>query len=127
MAMWKNQGPRKLTTFSEIPGSQFSIDYLNLLILSLIQKTLFTNLSFIISKVNFSLVLFHFCPLVTAYTTFSLLWEAPKTFYIFKHGHVIMAIIYETNNFILESHERLEIDRLEGGHMKISPKVDIED
>ena len=38
-----------------------------------------------------------------------------------------MAIIYETNNFILESHERPEIDRLEGGHVKISPKVKVED
>jgi diadenosine tetraphosphate (Ap4A) HIT family hydrolase len=38
-----------------------------------------------------------------------------------------MAIIYETENFILESHERPEIDRLEGGHLKISPKVNIED
>lgn len=38
-----------------------------------------------------------------------------------------MAIIYETDNFILESHEKPEIDRLEGGHVKISPKVDVED
>ena len=38
-----------------------------------------------------------------------------------------MAIIYETANFILESHERPEIDRLEGGHVKISPKVKVED
>ena len=38
-----------------------------------------------------------------------------------------MTIIYETENFILESHEKPEIDRLEGGHAKISPKVDIED
>jgi diadenosine tetraphosphate (Ap4A) HIT family hydrolase len=38
-----------------------------------------------------------------------------------------MAIIYETKNFILESHERPEIDRLEGGHVKISPKIDVED
>lgn len=38
-----------------------------------------------------------------------------------------MALIYETPNFILESHEKPEIDRLEGGHIKISPKVDIED
>jgi diadenosine tetraphosphate (Ap4A) HIT family hydrolase len=39
----------------------------------------------------------------------------------------IMAIIYETENFLLESHETPEIDRLEGGHMKISPKVPVED
>ena len=38
-----------------------------------------------------------------------------------------MATIYETKNFILESHERPEIDRLEGGHMKISAKKDITD
>jgi diadenosine tetraphosphate (Ap4A) HIT family hydrolase len=38
-----------------------------------------------------------------------------------------MAIIYETKNFILESHERPEVDRLEGGHVKISPKVSVED
>jgi diadenosine tetraphosphate (Ap4A) HIT family hydrolase len=38
-----------------------------------------------------------------------------------------MAIIYETNNFILESHEKPEIDRLDGGHIKISPKVTMAD
>ncbi|HWQ59950.1 MAG TPA: hypothetical protein VN420_02275 [Candidatus Fimivivens sp.] len=38
-----------------------------------------------------------------------------------------MAIIYETGDFVLESHETPEIDRLEGGHMKISPKVPVED
>lgn len=38
-----------------------------------------------------------------------------------------MAIIYETENFILESHEKPEIDRLEGGHVKISPKISVED
>ncbi len=38
-----------------------------------------------------------------------------------------MAIIYETENFIVESHEKPEIDRLEGGHIKISPKIEIED
>ncbi|OGM92751.1 hypothetical protein A2333_02390 [Candidatus Wolfebacteria bacterium RIFOXYB2_FULL_49_7] len=38
-----------------------------------------------------------------------------------------MAHIYETENFILESHEQPEIDRLEGGHVKISPKVAVED
>jgi len=36
-------------------------------------------------------------------------------------------IIYETENFIVESHEEPEIDRLEGGHVKISPKISIED
>ncbi|MDR0462820.1 MAG: hypothetical protein LBG64_01195, partial [Pseudomonadales bacterium] len=29
--------------------------------------------------------------------------------------------------FILETHERPKIDRLEGGHIKISPKVEVED
>jgi diadenosine tetraphosphate (Ap4A) HIT family hydrolase len=38
-----------------------------------------------------------------------------------------MAIIYESPNFILESHETPEIDRMEGGHMKISPKTPVED
>lgn len=35
--------------------------------------------------------------------------------------------IYETEHFILEAHSRPEIDRLEGGHMKISPKQVLED
>lgn len=38
-----------------------------------------------------------------------------------------MAIIYESENFILESHKTPEIDRMEGGHMKISPKTPLED
>jgi len=38
-----------------------------------------------------------------------------------------MTFIYETPNFILESHEKPEVDRLEGGHCKISPKVPVED
>lgn len=38
-----------------------------------------------------------------------------------------MAIIYETENFIIESHKKPEVDRLEGGHIKISPKIDVED
>ncbi|MFZ2188579.1 MAG: HIT domain-containing protein [Candidatus Moraniibacteriota bacterium] len=38
-----------------------------------------------------------------------------------------MATIYETKNFTLESHERPEVDRLEGGHIKISAKRDIVD
>jgi len=36
-------------------------------------------------------------------------------------------IIFETENFILESHENPEVDRLEGGHVKISPKISVED
>lgn len=38
-----------------------------------------------------------------------------------------MTLIYETENFTLESHENPEIDRLEGGHMKINPKVTVID
>jgi diadenosine tetraphosphate (Ap4A) HIT family hydrolase len=38
-----------------------------------------------------------------------------------------MTIIYETKNFIIESHEKPEVDRLEGGHIKISPKTEVED
>lgn len=38
-----------------------------------------------------------------------------------------MAFIYETDNFILESHEKPEISREEWWHMKISPKRDIVD
>ena len=38
-----------------------------------------------------------------------------------------MTLIYETENFTLESHEKPEIDRLEGGHIKINPKVSVID
>lgn len=38
-----------------------------------------------------------------------------------------MAIIHETKHFVLESHEMPEIDRMEGGHIKISPKTPVED
>ena len=38
-----------------------------------------------------------------------------------------MTFIYETPNFLLETHDQPEIDRLEGGHCKISPKVPVED
>ncbi|MFH0952143.1 MAG: HIT domain-containing protein [Patescibacteria group bacterium] len=38
-----------------------------------------------------------------------------------------MALIYESENFILESHEKPEIDRLEGGHIKIIPKNEVND
>ena len=38
-----------------------------------------------------------------------------------------MAKIYETENFILESHEKPEISREEWWHIKISPKVDVSD
>ena len=38
-----------------------------------------------------------------------------------------MVQIYESKNFIIESHERPEIDRLEGGHIKISPKKNYSD
>lgn len=39
----------------------------------------------------------------------------------------ISMLIYETQNFILESHDTPEVDRLEGGHIKISPKRVVED
>jgi diadenosine tetraphosphate (Ap4A) HIT family hydrolase len=38
-----------------------------------------------------------------------------------------MTIVYETHNFVVESHEKPEVDRLEGGHIKISPKIEVED
>jgi len=38
-----------------------------------------------------------------------------------------MTLIYESKNFTLESHENPEIDRLEGGHIKINPKVRVRD
>ncbi len=38
-----------------------------------------------------------------------------------------MAIIFESKNFIVESHDKPEVDRLEGGHIRISPKVEVED
>ena len=38
-----------------------------------------------------------------------------------------MAIIYETANFTLETHEKPEVDRLDGGHLKINPKVKVRD
>ena len=38
-----------------------------------------------------------------------------------------MSLIYETENFILESHEKPEISREEWWHIKISPKKDFSD
>lgn len=38
-----------------------------------------------------------------------------------------MTLIYETENFILESYDKPEIDRLDGGHVKITPKIKVED
>lgn len=38
-----------------------------------------------------------------------------------------MAKIFETENFIVESHERPHIDRNDGGHIKIYPKIRILD
>ena len=38
-----------------------------------------------------------------------------------------MAHIYDTDHFILESHEKPEVDRLEWGHIKITPKEVVED
>jgi len=38
-----------------------------------------------------------------------------------------MVTIFETKNFIIESHEKPEVSREEGGHIKISPKIDYKD
>lgn len=38
-----------------------------------------------------------------------------------------MAEIYRTTNFFLGSHERPEVDRNDGGHIKISPIIDVSD
>jgi diadenosine tetraphosphate (Ap4A) HIT family hydrolase len=35
--------------------------------------------------------------------------------------------IFETESFVLESHDKPEVDRQDGGHIKISPKVPVED
>ena len=38
-----------------------------------------------------------------------------------------MAFIYETENFVLETQDKPFVDRAEGGHVKILPKVKVED
>ncbi len=38
-----------------------------------------------------------------------------------------MTTIFESTNFIVEPHPRPEVDRLDGGHIVINPKVKIED
>lgn len=38
-----------------------------------------------------------------------------------------MTIIFESTNFIVESHPRPEVDRLDGGHIRINPKITILD
>lgn len=38
-----------------------------------------------------------------------------------------MALIYETSNFIVESHEKPEVSREEWWHIKVSPKIDVSD
>lgn len=38
-----------------------------------------------------------------------------------------MALIYETNNFIVESRDQPFVDRSDGGHIRILPKVPVED
>lgn len=40
---------------------------------------------------------------------------------------VFMALIYETNNFIVESFEKPHVDRDDGGHIRIMPKVRVLD
>ena len=39
----------------------------------------------------------------------------------------IKNIIYETDNFIIDAPERPFVDRMEGGHVRISPKVKVSD
>jgi len=36
-------------------------------------------------------------------------------------------LIFQSKNFIVESHNSPEIGRLEGGHIKISPIISVED
>jgi diadenosine tetraphosphate (Ap4A) HIT family hydrolase len=38
-----------------------------------------------------------------------------------------MDSIYDTENFVLVAHPRPEVDRMDGGHMKINPKIEVED
>lgn len=38
-----------------------------------------------------------------------------------------MALIYESSNFTIESHDQPFVDRLEGGHIRIMPKIKVED
>ncbi|MFZ5376895.1 MAG: HIT domain-containing protein [Patescibacteria group bacterium] len=38
-----------------------------------------------------------------------------------------MALIFESKNFTIESHEKPELDRLDGGHIKINPKTSVVD
>ena len=38
-----------------------------------------------------------------------------------------MALVYETPNFTLETKEKPEVDRLDGGHMVINPKIPVLD
>lgn len=37
------------------------------------------------------------------------------------------ALVYESENFILEAHEKPHVTRLDGGHLKITPKQRFED
>lgn len=39
----------------------------------------------------------------------------------------IKNIIYKTDNFIIDAPERPFVDRLEGGHVRISPKIKVSD
>lgn len=38
-----------------------------------------------------------------------------------------MAFIFETSHFIVEAHDNPEVDRLDGGHIKITPKKEYVD
>jgi hypothetical protein len=50
-----------------------------------------------------------------------------KKLYILRYINTTMAFIYETKNFVLESINKPGNDRLEGGQIKITPKIAIED
>ena len=51
----------------------------------------------------------------------------PKSYATINVVMTIKNIIYETVNFIVDAPERPFVDRLEGGHVRISPKVKTSD
>ncbi|MFH1181507.1 MAG: hypothetical protein V1702_00970 [Candidatus Woesearchaeota archaeon] len=57
------------------------------------------------------------------------MFESRPPQYLFKHEKqaVHIANIYETKNFVVEAVEKPHIDRNDGGHIKITPKVRLVD
>lgn len=51
----------------------------------------------------------------------------PKILYDFLMILIYMAVIYESENFVIEASEKPHVDRDDGGHIKIYPKVRIVD